>query len=259
MKAEAWSCSPRPKKDRPAHRHRDHEHRAPALFEDVDIIQVGARNMQNFELLKQLGRLHKPILLKRGLANTIEELLMSAEYIMAEGNEQVILCERGIRTYETFTRNTLDISAVPVLKKLSHLPSLWTPATPPASTGSSSPCLAAAAIGADASSSRSTTTPATPCATAPSPSPRPVRCALQKGLASFQPGAQPVRGGANEDCYCRPGPDWRLYRKGIEAEHPLIRCWLWIPMRTCCWTPAPAGPSTERPLFRIWNRRTWCT
>src|SRR5699024_5850372 len=75
------------------------------LFEDVDIIQVGARNMQNFELLKQLGRLRKPILLKRGLANTIEELLMSAEYIMAEGNEQVILCERGIRTYETFTRN----------------------------------------------------------------------------------------------------------------------------------------------------------
>ena len=92
------------------------------LFEDVDIIQVGARNMQNFELLKQLGRLNKPILLKRGLANTIEELLMSAEYIMAEGNEQVILCERGIRTYETSTRNTLDISAIPILKKLSHLP-----------------------------------------------------------------------------------------------------------------------------------------
>src|SRR5699024_5165756 len=92
------------------------------LFEDVDIIQVGARNMQNFELLKQLGRQKKPVLLKRGLANTIEELLMSAEYIMAEGNEQVILCERGIRTYETFTRNTLDISAVPILKRLSHLP-----------------------------------------------------------------------------------------------------------------------------------------
>ena len=92
------------------------------LFEDVDIIQVGARNMQNFELLKELGKLRKPILLKRGLANTIEELLMSAEYIMAGGNDQVILCERGIRTYETFTRNTLDISAVPILKKLSHLP-----------------------------------------------------------------------------------------------------------------------------------------
>ena len=92
------------------------------LFEDVDIIQVGARNMQNFELLKELGMLRKPILLKRGLANTIDEFLMSAEYIMSEGNEQVILCERGIRTFETFTRNTLDISAIPILKHLSHLP-----------------------------------------------------------------------------------------------------------------------------------------
>ena len=92
------------------------------LFEDVDIIQVGARNMQNFELLKELGKCDKPILLKRGLANTIEELLMSAEYIMASGNEKVILCERGIRTFETMTRNTLDVSAVPMLKKLSHLP-----------------------------------------------------------------------------------------------------------------------------------------
>ena len=92
------------------------------LFENVDVIQVGARNMQNFRLLKELGKTRKPILLKRGLANTIEEFLMSAEYIMAEGNEQVILCERGIRTFETYTRNTLDISAVPVLKRLSHLP-----------------------------------------------------------------------------------------------------------------------------------------
>lgn len=92
------------------------------LFENVDVIQVGARNMQNFELLKELGRLDKPILLKRGLANTIEETLMSAEYIMSGGNEKVMFCERGIRTYETFTRNTLDISAVPILKKLSHLP-----------------------------------------------------------------------------------------------------------------------------------------
>ncbi len=91
-------------------------------FEEVDIIQVGARNMQNFELLKELGRIKKPILLKRGLANTIEEFLMSAEYIMSGGNEQVILCERGIRTFETYTRNTLDISAVPILKRLSHLP-----------------------------------------------------------------------------------------------------------------------------------------
>ena len=92
------------------------------LFEDVDVIQVGARNMQNFELLKELGKLNKPILLKRGLANTIKELLMSAEYIMSSGNENVILCERGIRTYETATRHTLDLSAVPVLHELSHLP-----------------------------------------------------------------------------------------------------------------------------------------
>lgn len=92
------------------------------MFENVDIIQVGARNMQNFELLKELGKIDKPILLKRGLAATIEEFLMSAEYIMAGGNDKVILCERGIRTYETATRNTLDISAVPVLRKLTHLP-----------------------------------------------------------------------------------------------------------------------------------------
>lgn len=92
------------------------------LFSDVDIIQVGARNMQNFEMLKELGHSNKPILLKRGLANTIEELLMSAEYIMAGGNSNVILCERGVRTFETATRNTMDISAVPLLKQLSHLP-----------------------------------------------------------------------------------------------------------------------------------------
>ena len=92
------------------------------LFENVDIIQVGARNMQNFELLKALGKIDKPILLKRGLANTLDELLMSAEYIMAGGNQNVILCERGIRTFETATRNTLDISAIPLLKEKSHLP-----------------------------------------------------------------------------------------------------------------------------------------
>ena len=92
------------------------------LFADVDIIQVGARNMQNFDLLKELGKTHKPILLKRGLANTLQELLMSAEYIMSEGNENVILCERGIRTFETATRNTLDLSAVAVLHELTHLP-----------------------------------------------------------------------------------------------------------------------------------------
>ena len=92
------------------------------LFEDVDVVQVGARNMQNFELLKELGQTRKTILLKRGLANTLEELLMSAEYIMAGGNNNVILCERGIRTFETYTRNTLDLSAVPVLRRLTHLP-----------------------------------------------------------------------------------------------------------------------------------------
>jgi len=92
------------------------------MFDQVDIIQVGARNMQNFELLKELGTIHKPILLKRGLANTLEELLMSAEYIMAGGNHNIILCERGIRTFETYTRNTLDLSAVPLLRELSHLP-----------------------------------------------------------------------------------------------------------------------------------------
>ena len=92
------------------------------LFADVDVIQVGARNMQNFELLKELGKLRKPVLIKRGMANTLQELLMSAEYVMAGGNEQVILCERGIRTFETATRNTMDLSVIPVLHQLSHLP-----------------------------------------------------------------------------------------------------------------------------------------
>ena len=97
------------------------------LFDEVDVIQVGARNMQNFELLKELGHTGKPILIKRGLANTLQELLMSAEYVMAGGNEKVILCERGIRTFETATRNTLDLSAVPMLKKLTHLPVIVDP------------------------------------------------------------------------------------------------------------------------------------
>lgn len=92
------------------------------LFENVDVIQVGARNMQNFELLKELGHIDKPILLKRGLSSTLQELLMSAEYIMAGGNERIILCERGIRTFETATRNTLDLAAVPLLKTMTHLP-----------------------------------------------------------------------------------------------------------------------------------------
>lgn len=97
------------------------------LFEDVDIVQIGARNMQNFDLLKAVGKLNKPVLLKRGLANTIEEFLMSAEYILSEGNTQVILCERGIRTFETMTRNTLDLSAVVLLKQKSHLPVIVDP------------------------------------------------------------------------------------------------------------------------------------
>ena len=97
------------------------------LFADIDIIQVGARNMQNFDLLKELGKTNKPILLKRGLSSTLQELLMSAEYIMSEGNENVILCERGIRTFETATRNTLDLSAVSVLHELSHLPIIVDP------------------------------------------------------------------------------------------------------------------------------------
>ena len=120
------------------------------LFEEVDVIQVGARNMQNFELLKELGHTRKPILLKRGLSSTLEELLMSAEYIMAGGNEQVILCERGIRTFETYTRNTLDLSAVPVLKRLTHLPIIIDPSH---ATGKSelvaSMSMAAVAAGAD--------------------------------------------------------------------------------------------------------------
>ena len=120
------------------------------LFEDVDIIQVGARNMQNFDLLKEVGKLNKPILLKRGLCATMKEWLMSAEYIMSEGNEQVILCERGIRTYETYTRNTLDLSAVPTLKNLSHLPVVVDPSHATGQARLVRPmALAAAASGAD--------------------------------------------------------------------------------------------------------------
>ena len=120
------------------------------LFEDVDMLQVGARNMQNFDLLRELGKINKPILLKRGLANTLKELLMSAEYIMASGNEQVILCERGIRTYSDYTRNTLDISAVPMLHELSHLPVIVDPSHATGIAKLVPPCaLAGAAAGAD--------------------------------------------------------------------------------------------------------------
>jgi len=121
------------------------------LFDEVDCIQVGARNMQNFELLKALGKCDKPILLKRGLSATMKELLMSAEYIMSEGNEKVILCERGIRTYETYTRNTFDVSAIPMLQELTHLPIV---ADPSHATGKASlirpMAMAATVSGADA-------------------------------------------------------------------------------------------------------------
>ena len=124
--------------------------RALDLFQDVDIIQVGARNMQNFDLLQELGKTKKPILLKRGLANTLQELLMSAEYIMSEGNENVILCERGIRTFETYTRNTLDLSAVSVLHDLSHLPVIVDPSHATGKAKLVPPMtLAATAAGAD--------------------------------------------------------------------------------------------------------------
>ena len=120
------------------------------LFADVDIIQVGARNMQNFDLLKELGKTRKPILLKRGLANTLQELLMSAEYIMSEGNENIILCERGIRTFETYTRNTLDLSAVTALHSLSHLPVVVDPSHATGKASMVMPmALAATAAGAD--------------------------------------------------------------------------------------------------------------
>ena len=120
------------------------------LFDEVDLIQVGARNMQNFELLKELGHTRKPILLKRGLASTIEELLMSAEYIMAGGNEQVILCERGIRTYDDYMRNTLDLAAVPMLKELTHLPVIVDPSHATGIARLVRPmALAAAACGSD--------------------------------------------------------------------------------------------------------------
>ena len=120
------------------------------LFSEVDVIQIGARNMQNFELLKEVGRSDKPVLLKRGLANTYQELLMSAEYLMASGNEQVMLCERGVRTFENYTRNTLDISAIPALHILSHLPVIIDPSHAAGRSNFVAPLAkAAVAAGAD--------------------------------------------------------------------------------------------------------------
>jgi 3-deoxy-7-phosphoheptulonate synthase len=121
------------------------------VFEDVDFLQVGARNMQNFDLLKALGKTGKPILLKRGLSATIKELLMSAEYIMSEGNPNVILCERGIRTYETYTRNTFDVSAISVLKQITHLPVVGDPSHATCKSNLIKPMSMAAVVsGADA-------------------------------------------------------------------------------------------------------------
>ena len=121
------------------------------LFErEVDVVQVGARNMQNFELLKEVGKMSKPILLKRGLSNTYEEWIMSAEYIMSAGNENVILCERGVRTFETYTRNTLDVSAIPAIKQMSHLPVIVDPSHAAGMYWMVEPlALAAVAAGAD--------------------------------------------------------------------------------------------------------------
>ena len=120
------------------------------LFEHVDVIQVGARSMQNFELLKELGRTGKPVLLKRGLANTIKELLMAAEYVMAGGNDEIVLCERGIRTFETATRNTIDLTVIPVLKRLSHLPVIIDPSHSTGSAKLVEPlAMGATAMGAD--------------------------------------------------------------------------------------------------------------
>ena len=121
------------------------------LFEEkVDLVQIGARNMQNFDLLKEVGRMSKPILLKRGLSNTYEEWIMSAEYIMAAGNENVILCERGVRTFETYTRNTLDVSAIPVVKRMSHLPIIVDPSHAAGMSWMVEPqAMAAIAVGAD--------------------------------------------------------------------------------------------------------------
>ena len=120
------------------------------LFEDVDVIQVGARNMQNFDLLKELGKTNKSILLKRGLANTLKEFLMSAEYIMSEGNQNIILCERGIRTFDTYSRNTLDLTAVPALHEMSHLPVVIDPSHATGKVRYVPPmALAAVAAGAD--------------------------------------------------------------------------------------------------------------
>ena len=139
----------------------------PVIEKYCDMFQVGARNMQNFTLLRELGRARKPVLLKRGISATIEEWLLSAEYILAGGNSQVVLCERGIRTFESYTRNTLDISAIPVVKKLSHLPIIVDPSHGTGRRDKVAPMArAAVAAGADGLSSRCTAIRTTRSATA---------------------------------------------------------------------------------------------
>ena len=141
------------------------------VFEEkVDLVQIGARNMQNFDLLKEVGKMSKPVLLKRGLSNTYEEWIMSAEYIMAGGNENVILCERGVRTFETYTRNTLDLSAIPAIRKMSHLPIIVDPSHAAGMYWMVEPlALAATAIGADGLIIEVHNDPPMPSATASSP------------------------------------------------------------------------------------------
>ncbi len=144
------------------------------VFEEkVDLVQIGARNMQNFDLLKEVGKMSKPVLLKRGLSSSYEEWIMSAEYIMAGGNENVILCERGIRTFETYTRNTLDVSAIPAIKKMSHLPVIVDPSHSAGMYWMVEPlAMAAIAAGADGLIIEVHNDPPTPNATASSPSRR---------------------------------------------------------------------------------------
>ena len=140
------------------------------LFKDVDVIQIGARNMQNFDLLKAVGHQDKPVMIKRGMSATYEEWLMSAEYVMAGGNENVILCERGIRTFESYTRNTLDLACIPVLRKLTHLPVIIDPSHATGKSWLVDPlAMGAVATGCDGLLIEVHNDPATHCATAPSP------------------------------------------------------------------------------------------
>ena len=185
----------------------------------VDCLQVGARNMQNFDLLKELGRVRKPVLLKRGLSVTIEEWLLSAEYILAGGNGQVILCERGIRTFETYTRNTLDISAIPVVKKRSHLPIVVDPSHGTGRRDKVIPMArAAVAAGADGADHRGPQQPGEGALGRPAePLPGAVRPADER--------AADHRPGAGEDAAAREGDGPERVRPGWLAGHPPLLHW----------------------------------